>query len=174
MVRCSLPPCLSKHHISVIPVVATIPSDFKPRANPNEVAAVFDVPLETFVRPGAGRHSHKDCVWDDLAYRLHYFETEDKKFTIWGLTAIILIQVIYTSWGGADTAHVHPHYPVLSSPPTSLGQTCELQSAISADRSAMLLASYLWPPDPETTVSLRSLPFPSPGRQVRLWLLALV
>lgn len=107
VVRCSLPPCLSKHFLSVTPVVATIPSDFQPRANPNEVAAVFDVPLEMFVRPQAGRHSHKDCAWDDLAYRLHYFETDDGKFTIWGLTAIILVQVAKCAFGCSPSYEEH-------------------------------------------------------------------
>lgn len=107
VVHCSLPPCLSKHFLSVVPVVATIPSDFIPSPNANEVAAVFDVPLETFLRPAPGRHSHKDCAWDDLTYRLHFFETEDGKFTVWGLTAIILIQVAKCAFGCSPSYQEH-------------------------------------------------------------------
>ncbi len=44
-----LPPVLSKHHLSVTPVLALVPRDFVPRPNPGEVDAAFTVPLAVFL-----------------------------------------------------------------------------------------------------------------------------
>ncbi|GIM13101.1 hypothetical protein Vretimale_16262 [Volvox reticuliferus] len=44
-----LPPVLSKHHLSVTPVIALVPADMVPRPNPHEVAAAFTVPLAVFL-----------------------------------------------------------------------------------------------------------------------------
>ncbi|GLI59759.1 hypothetical protein VaNZ11_001717 [Volvox africanus] len=44
-----LPPVLSKHHLSVTPVIALIPADMVPQPNPHEVAAAFTVPLAVFL-----------------------------------------------------------------------------------------------------------------------------
>ena len=41
-----LPPVLSKHRLSVTPVVALIPADFMPAPHAAEVAAVFELPLQ--------------------------------------------------------------------------------------------------------------------------------
>lgn len=41
------------------------------------------------------RHRYEDRQWLDVKYRIHFFEFEAadrKKFTIWGLTAAILIR----------------------------------------------------------------------------------
>ncbi|GLC33718.1 hypothetical protein PLESTB_000108300 [Pleodorina starrii] len=48
-VLCRLPPVLSKHHLSVTPVLALLPPDIVPRPNPHEVAAAFTVPLAVFL-----------------------------------------------------------------------------------------------------------------------------
>lgn len=45
----ALPPVLSKHHLSVTPVLALVPRDFVPRPNPGEVDAAFTVPLAVFL-----------------------------------------------------------------------------------------------------------------------------
>ncbi|MEW5297679.1 MAG: hypothetical protein WDW36_000870 [Sanguina aurantia] len=53
----SLPPLLSKHYLSVTPVIATIPASFVPTPSPHEVAAVFTVPLELFLGTPPGHSS---------------------------------------------------------------------------------------------------------------------
>lgn len=56
-----MPPFLSKHYLSVTPVIATVPADFVPRPNPGEVAAVFDMPLAAFLDTTS--HSSRDLTW---------------------------------------------------------------------------------------------------------------
>jgi coenzyme A diphosphatase NUDT7 len=80
----------------VTPVVGIVPAQCRAALRPAEaeVDAVFDVPLDVFLRESSA-HSVKDVQWrgTGLPYRLHFFEYEG--FTIWGLTAAIMIQVIH-------------------------------------------------------------------------------
>lgn len=46
---CNLRPVLSKHFLSVTPVVARLDSSFVPCPNANEVQAVFNAPLRMFL-----------------------------------------------------------------------------------------------------------------------------
>lgn len=90
-----LPPFLSKHLLSVTPVVGIIPPQLRFSPNPTEVAAVFTAPLHRFLEAGPG-YSSRDLEWQPgLPYRLHYFDYEHRgrSFCIWGLTAGMLIVV---------------------------------------------------------------------------------
>ena len=49
---------MSKHLLSVTPVVARVPADFTPAPNPDEVDAAFDMPLAAFL--SAAHHLHWD------------------------------------------------------------------------------------------------------------------
>eukprot|EP00798_Chlamydomonas_sp_ICE-L_P018606 gene18606-25120_t len=89
-VLCNLAPVLSKHYLSVTPVVAQISSSFDPIPNPDEVAAVFDMPLAAFLEDSAS-HTSRDVEWQGFPYRIHSFKY--KGFDVWGLTAGIMIQV---------------------------------------------------------------------------------
>ncbi|XP_024375685.1 nudix hydrolase 11 isoform X1 [Physcomitrium patens] len=89
-----LEPFLSKHLLTVTPVVGIIPEHhkFEPRPNAGEVDAIFDVPLEMFLKDE--RHRVEDRQWLNIQYRVHYFDydaPDGKKYIIWGLTAAILI-----------------------------------------------------------------------------------
>lgn len=89
-----LEPFLSKHLLTVTPVVGILPEHhkFEPRPNAGEVDAIFDVPIEMFLKDE--RHRTEDRQWMDIQYRVHYFEydaPDGKNYTIWGLTASILI-----------------------------------------------------------------------------------
>lgn len=95
-----LEPFLSKHLLRVTPVVALLPdrSKLTLTPNPSEVDAVFDAPLEMFLKDQNYRCEERE--WIGLAYRVHYFDFEatNEKYLIWGLTASILIRcasVIY-------------------------------------------------------------------------------
>ena len=46
---CCLPPVLSKHHLSVTPVLALLPPGAVPAPHPAEVDAAFTVPLAVFL-----------------------------------------------------------------------------------------------------------------------------
>ena len=68
----SLPPVLSKHLLSVRPVVGTVSAGLRVSPNPDEVAHVFTAPLRMFLEAGPG-YSHRDVRWEGCPYRLHYF-----------------------------------------------------------------------------------------------------
>ncbi|XP_017231888.1 nudix hydrolase 15, mitochondrial [Daucus carota subsp. sativus] len=89
-----LEPFLSKHLLRVIPVIGIL-SDikaFKPTLCVAEVEAVFDAPLEMFLKDENRRSEERE--WMEDKYLIHYFDYEvgDKKYVIWGLTAGILIR----------------------------------------------------------------------------------
>ncbi|KAK4345049.1 hypothetical protein RND71_035225 [Anisodus tanguticus] len=80
--------------IIVIPVVGILwdRNTFNPLINTAEVAAVFDAPLEMFLKDENRREQEVKYMGDQ--YVLHFFdhETEDEKYIIWALTAGILIK----------------------------------------------------------------------------------
>ncbi|XWS12556.1 hypothetical protein CRYUN_Cryun37aG0099700 [Craigia yunnanensis] len=89
-----LEPFLSKHLFRVVPVIGILNDQkaFKPTPNPAEVDAVFDAPLEMFIKDE--NRSVEEREWMGEKYLLHFFdyEIENKKYLIWGLTAGILIR----------------------------------------------------------------------------------
>ncbi|KAL5550768.1 hypothetical protein UlMin_000944 [Ulmus minor] len=96
----NLEPFLSQHLLKVIPVIGLIDhvEDFNPVLNADEVDAMFDVPLEMFLKKN--NHRFEEREWMGWKYVVHIFdfETEKENFHIGGLTASILIQtasVIY-------------------------------------------------------------------------------
>ncbi|KAH9309934.1 hypothetical protein KI387_037845 [Taxus chinensis] len=89
-----LEPFLSKHLLRVVPVVGLLTDreSFIPVLNPGEVDAIFDAPLEMFLKDE--NHRSEETQWMGFNYTLHYFDykTGKKKFLIWGLTAGILVR----------------------------------------------------------------------------------
>ncbi|XP_062162788.1 nudix hydrolase 15, mitochondrial-like [Alnus glutinosa] len=89
-----LEPFLSKHLLRVVPVLGILneKNAFKPAPNPDEVESVFDAPLEMFIKDENRRSEERE--WMGRKYLIHFFdyETENKKYLIWGLTAGILIK----------------------------------------------------------------------------------
>ncbi|KAK3243707.1 hypothetical protein CYMTET_46655 [Cymbomonas tetramitiformis] len=94
-----LPPMLSKHQISVHPIVGTISSDFIHtglKVNPAEVDAVFCVPLSRFLC-SENYTGYMDTKFGEKLVRIHHFECDG--YHVWGLTAHILIQVAKIALG---------------------------------------------------------------------------
>lgn len=89
-----LEPFLSKHFLRVMPVIGilTDKKSFKPIPNPAEVEAVFDAPLEMFIKDENRRD--EEIEWLGNKCLIHFFDHEvgNKKYLIWGLTAGILIR----------------------------------------------------------------------------------
>ncbi|XP_043700669.1 nudix hydrolase 15, mitochondrial-like [Telopea speciosissima] len=89
-----LEPFLSKHLLRVVPVIGILTDKqaFKPMPNAAEVEAIFDAPLEMFIKDENRRSEERE--WLEEKYLIHFFDytTEDKKYMIWGLTAGILIR----------------------------------------------------------------------------------
>ncbi|XP_016438357.1 nudix hydrolase 11 [Nicotiana tabacum] len=84
----------NKKGITVVPVVGILwdRNAFKPVINTAEVAAIFDAPLEMFLKDENRREQEREYMGDE--YVLHFFdhETENEKYIIWALTAGILIK----------------------------------------------------------------------------------
>ncbi|XP_059301415.1 nudix hydrolase 11-like isoform X1 [Lycium ferocissimum] len=84
----------AKKGIIVIPVVGILcdRNAFNPVINTAEVAAIFDAPLEMFLKDENRREQKVEYMGDQ--YVLHFFdhETEKEKYIIWALTAGILIK----------------------------------------------------------------------------------
>ncbi|KAI0522593.1 hypothetical protein KFK09_004976 [Dendrobium nobile] len=88
-----LEPFLSKKLLRVVPVIGILPDrrSFKPVANVSEVEAIFDAPLEMFLKDENRRAEERE--WMRAKYLIHFFDykTDDQKYLIWGMTASILI-----------------------------------------------------------------------------------
>lgn len=89
-----LEPFLSKHLLRVIPVIGILSNknDFNPSPNAAEVEAIFDAPLEMFLKDENRKLEKRE--WMGVEYLLHFFDYDmnGKKYLIWGLTAAILIR----------------------------------------------------------------------------------
>ncbi|KZV58736.1 nudix hydrolase 15, mitochondrial-like [Dorcoceras hygrometricum] len=89
-----LEPFLSKHLLRVIPVIGILSNkkDFHPSLNAAEVEAIFDAPLEMFLKDE--NRKWELVEWMGVEYLVHFFdyEMDGKKYLIWGLTAGILIR----------------------------------------------------------------------------------
>eukprot|EP00897_Mesotaenium_endlicherianum_P003523 jgi/Mesen1/3199/ME000185S02343 len=89
-----LEPFLSKHLLTVVPVVGLLPRGhaFEPTPNLAEVDAVFDAPLHMFLEDRD--HEYEDTTWLGIPYRVHFFHYHSgtSHFKVWGLTASILVR----------------------------------------------------------------------------------
>ncbi|EFN57864.1 hypothetical protein CHLNCDRAFT_17375, partial [Chlorella variabilis] len=108
-----LPPFLSKHLLSVTPVVGVIPPHLRFSPNPSEARGeetVFTVPLRRFLEAGPG-YSSKDVEWQPgVPYRLHYFDYVHRgtSYCIWGLTAGMLIVIAEIAFGRTPDFQPNP------------------------------------------------------------------
>ncbi|RDX64341.1 Nudix hydrolase 15, mitochondrial, partial [Mucuna pruriens] len=89
-----LEPFHTKYGVTIIPVVGILSDKdaFSPILNPAEVEAIFDVPLELFLKNDYRRAEERE--WMGEKHLVHYFDYEvgNKKYVIWAITAAILIR----------------------------------------------------------------------------------
>ncbi|GMN43610.1 hypothetical protein TIFTF001_012815 [Ficus carica] len=89
-----LQPFVTKIGMTVVPVIGVLQDRkaFIPAPNAAEVEAIFDAPLEMFLKDENRRAEERE--WKGDKYFLHFFdyEADNKKFVIWALTAGILIK----------------------------------------------------------------------------------
>ncbi|KAH6829134.1 nudix hydrolase-like protein 15 [Perilla frutescens var. hirtella] len=89
-----LQPFYTKRHITVFPVIGIIwdITAFNPVINATEVESVFDAPLGMFLKNE--RRREEKMEWMGYKYLLHFFDyqTDNRCYTIWALTAAILIK----------------------------------------------------------------------------------
>ena len=94
-----LPPVMSKHGLVVTPVLAYITAQMAAEtvASELEVEAIFSPPLTLFTRVGDDSvHRSMAVEHQGETIRMHFFAYDDPlagSFTIFGLTAAILVQV---------------------------------------------------------------------------------
>jgi len=81
-----LPAHVTGTGFAVTPVVGFVPSAFRARPDPAEVEAVFDVPLDVILAPGALRATTRER----LGTRFRVWELEHGGYRIWGATAAML------------------------------------------------------------------------------------
>ncbi|XP_045804240.1 nudix hydrolase 11-like [Trifolium pratense] len=120
-----LEPFHSKYGITIIPVVGILSNKdaFSPVLDSAEVEAVFDVPLEMFLKNDNRRAEQRE--WMGEKHLIHYFdyEVENKKYVIWAITAAILIR--------AATL-------ILQRPPAFLEQRPKIWGGITENDSILL------------------------------------
>ncbi|XP_058197538.1 nudix hydrolase 15, mitochondrial-like isoform X2 [Rhododendron vialii] len=88
-----LEPIVTKIGMAVVPVLGILADirQFNPTPNAAEVEAIFDAPLDMFLKDKNRREEERE--WMGNKYLLHFFdyEAENGKYVIWALTAGILI-----------------------------------------------------------------------------------
>ncbi|KAI9121597.1 hypothetical protein K1719_008630 [Acacia pycnantha] len=90
----SLDPFCTKYGVAITPVIGLLSNKdaFTPVLNPNEVEALFDVPLEMFLKDENRRAVEKE--WIGKKHLIHFFDykVDNKKYVIWAITAAMLIR----------------------------------------------------------------------------------
>ncbi|KAF8031152.1 hypothetical protein BT93_D0374 [Corymbia citriodora subsp. variegata] len=90
-----LQPYGTKVGITLVPVVGILfdKNAYRPAPSPAEVEVIFDAPLEMFLQDRNRRA--EEAEWMGEKYLLQHFDyqTADKKYDIFGITAAILIRV---------------------------------------------------------------------------------
>ena len=74
---------------TVTPVLATIPADLRFTPSADEVASVFEVPLDFLLDPATCRES--DVIW--RGHERHVYEWDWEGRRIWGATAAMIVNL---------------------------------------------------------------------------------
>ncbi|MDR5897945.1 CoA pyrophosphatase [Halomonas vilamensis] len=103
---------ISLHGIRVTPWVGLIPPDLPLKADPNELDAIFEVPLSHFLDD---RRTHTDVITvDGVAYYVPSYHVDG--YVIWGLSAMMLVELLAEGFGMPIDLYQKPpgalhHYP---------------------------------------------------------------
>ncbi len=74
---------------AVTPVLAAVPADLPLTPNPNEVAAMFEVPLDHLLDPA--NQIEQDTMWRGVPRR--YWEIRWDERRVWGATAAMIVNL---------------------------------------------------------------------------------
>ena len=86
---------VSLHGLQVTPWVGVIPPDLPLKAEPNELDAIFEVPLTYFLDD---RRTHTDVIKaDGHTYYVPSYRVGD--YVIWGLSAMMLVELLAAGFG---------------------------------------------------------------------------
>nr|GEX53358.1 putative RNA-directed DNA polymerase [Tanacetum cinerariifolium] len=88
-----LEPFTTKEKVTVVPVMGILwnKQAFNPVPNVDEVESIFYAPLEMFLKDENRRHVEKEFEGDRYLLQYFDFETDNKAYVIWALTAGMLI-----------------------------------------------------------------------------------
>ncbi|XP_075997993.1 peroxisomal coenzyme A diphosphatase NUDT7 [Genypterus blacodes] len=93
-VVCRLIPIINKRGLLVTPVVGFIDESFCPCPNPDEVSAVFAVPLDLFTSKEQHSFAHSVAGMQVPLHSFHYTDPDSHaSYNIFGLTAMFAIMV---------------------------------------------------------------------------------
>jgi len=86
---------VSLHGLQVTPWVGVIPPDLPLKAEPNELDAIFEVPLTYFLDD---RRTHTDVIKaDGHTYYVPSYRVGN--YVIWGLSAMMLVELLAAGFG---------------------------------------------------------------------------
>ncbi|XP_006654151.1 nudix hydrolase 15, mitochondrial-like [Oryza brachyantha] len=87
-----LEPFLSKNGLHVTPVIGILSDKalFEPLLNESEVEDIFDAPLGMFLKDDNRKTQESNWMGMNIPVQSFEYQSEDKMFVIWGLTAHIL------------------------------------------------------------------------------------
>lgn len=95
---------VSKHGLLVTPWVGVVPEDVPLTPNPDELESLFRVPLRFFL---ADRRLRTDCL-HHKGRQLHVPSYRYRGYTIWGLTAYILVELLNLGLGASIPLRPRP------------------------------------------------------------------
>ena len=142
---------------------ALSPLSFAPALNPLEVSALFALPLSSFL--SSADYRFEDLHRPQYSYRLHFFERrssewlevdsafavrrgegDERRWTVWGMTASVLISVARQAFDRQPDFAVPPHSARANAasaapPPLSLSHSAAAAQAAPLPRSAATASS---------------------------------
>lgn len=88
-----LEPFIAKSDVLVVPVIGLLSNKkaFNPAPNTAEVEALFDAPLEMFLKDENRRAEEAEWQGEEFICNFFDFKADNKNYVIWALTAVILI-----------------------------------------------------------------------------------
>lgn len=94
-----LPPFFVRTCNSVYPIVGFIPSDFRPKPNPGEVALVFSVPFRRFVESDVSFGTYTMFGKTFRTSFLMHVVDDSPPLLIWGATCSVCVLAARAIWG---------------------------------------------------------------------------
>lgn len=85
---------VSLHGIRVTPYVGLVETEVELTANPYELESIFRVPLDYFFDAKPIRRDRITYMDQALSVPAYHYETAGKRYEIWGLSAMILVEFL--------------------------------------------------------------------------------
>ncbi|MDM1696390.1 CoA pyrophosphatase [Thiopseudomonas alkaliphila] len=86
---------VSLHGVKVTPIVGIVPSFLEYKANEAEIASVFSVPLDFFANDPRSITHRIDYLGESWYVPSYFFQG----YKIWGLTAVMIVELINVIYG---------------------------------------------------------------------------